>query len=79
MSSQNEEQGWVPANYLERRVLEGPLSHDATESPPPEPFQDDTGELADLMLKYVYCWWEEGVVSQLKVFLEYLISILPFL
>ena len=59
MSSQNEEQGWVPANYLEHRVLEGPLSHDATGSPPPEPFQDETGELTNLM-KYEWLWVGKG-------------------
>ena len=39
--------GWVPANYLERQVLEGPSS------PPPEPFIDETGELQRVMLKWV--------------------------
>ncbi len=38
-------QGWVPANYLEKKVIEGPLS------PPPEPFEDEAGELAHLMRK----------------------------
>ena len=37
----------MPANYLEQRVLEGPVS------PPPEPFEDENGELAHLMMKYV--------------------------
>ena len=34
--------GWVPADYLEKQVLDGPTS------PPPEPFVD-TGELARIM------------------------------
>ena len=38
-------QGWVPANYLERRVFDGPTS------PPPDPFEDETGELESIMMK----------------------------
>ena len=38
--------GWVPANYLERRVIEG-----APPSPPPSPFIDETGELGRLVMK----------------------------
>ncbi len=53
MSSQNEEHGWVPANYLERRILDGPGSPtpEGNSSPPPDPFEDETGELTDLILK----------------------------
>ena len=45
MSGDNESQGWVPANYLEQRIFEGPLS------PPPDPFEDEMGELANIMMK----------------------------
>ena len=45
MSADNESQGWVPANYLEQRIIEGPIS------PPPDPFEDETGELATIMMK----------------------------
>ena len=38
-------QGWVPANYLEKRIFDGPIS------PPPDPFEDEMGELANIMLK----------------------------
>ena len=38
--------GWVPANYLEKRVIEG-----APPSPPPSPFVDETGELGRLVMK----------------------------
>ena len=38
-------QGWVPANYLEKRIFDGPIS------PPPDPFEDEAGELANIMMK----------------------------
>ena len=47
MLAGSHEKGWVPANYLERQVLDGPSS------PPPEPFIDETGELERVMLKWV--------------------------
>ena len=37
--------GWVPAAYLEQQTLEAPSS------PPPEPFEDETGELQRIMMK----------------------------
>lgn len=51
--------GWVPATYLEKRVIDG------TSSPPPEPFMDEMGELSRIMMKYVvWCvytmlWYDE--------------------
>lgn len=54
LSSESGEQGWVPVSFLEQRVLQGPVS------PSPEPFEDDTDELASLM-KCVKKLW--GVVS----------------
>lgn len=41
----SESQGWVPANYLEQRVIGGPTS------PPPDPFEDEMGELASILMK----------------------------
>ncbi len=38
-------QGWVPANYLDKRIFDGPIS------PPPDPFEDEAGELASIMMK----------------------------
>lgn len=40
--------GWVPADYLEKQVLEvGRAS-----SPRPEPFHDETGEIERVMKRY---------------------------
>ena len=52
----SESQGWVPANYLEQRVIGGPLTPDHFQdptSPPPDPFEDETGEIANILMKYV--------------------------
>ena len=45
MAADSESQGWVPANYLEHQVIDGPRS------PPPDPFEDETGELACILMK----------------------------
>ena len=42
--------GWVPADYLEKRVLDV----GRTSSPPPEPFQDETGEIERVMRRYMF-------------------------
>jgi hypothetical protein len=45
VSADSESQGWVPANYLEQRVIVGPAS------PLPDPFEDVSGELAGILMK----------------------------